>query len=290
MHRYNYNIMNKTTEFLKKYNSIVVFSNYRTGSTALCNILANFIQQQNTPVFLWMEYLLNNLYLTEKYGGLQVDAMKSGSFAYGPGNIYVAKRPVPYHIVQSTLKFFNKARLNNFVIFKVMPDDFLNGNDKLLMDYILKDDTIFKIGLNREDTYNTIISSVEAALTNQHHIIKDQPIAKSDIIQQIVPSHIINRTVDNIIQHHTWLFYNHFLLNQIIWYDELSNLSISDLGLHHFAETMFLKNTADHSTRATTHFLNSDEFLKCASVLHNEILPLVENVRSVSTNKHMWRY
>ena len=282
--------MDKTTEFLQKYNSIVVFSNYRTGSTALCNMLANFIQQYNTPVFLWMEYLLNNLYLTEKYGGLQVDAMTSARFMYGPGAIHVAKRPVPSHIVRSKLEFFNKTRLKHFVIFKVMPDDFLNGNDKLLMDYILTDDTIFKIGLNREDTYNTIISSVEAALTNQYHIIKDQPIAKADIIKQIVPAQLINTTIDNIIQHHTWLYYNHFLLNQIVWYDELDSLNIHELGLHHFSETMFIKNTVDHSTRANTNFLNSDEFLKCAAILHKEIVPLVENVRSVSSNKHLWLY
>lgn len=256
----------------------------------LCDILANFIRSHHVPVFNWAEYLTTNLYLVDSFIGLQTTGMVIGQIPYGDGWISVTDRPIPSHIVQSKLEFFNSVRKKNFVIFKIMPDDLLNGNDKLITDYILNDDSIFKIGLNREDTDNIIISTIVCGLTGVWHNIENQSTTVPDIEKKPTTAYAINDIVKKIIMHNTWLFYNHKLLNQIIWYDELHDLHIDEMGLHSFSKSIFLQSQLSHKERADKFVIDSKEFLECAEKLHKDIIPLVENVRKVSTYKDSWKY
>jgi hypothetical protein len=282
--------MDQCYEFLDKYNSIVIFCNYRTGSTALCDILSNFIRKHGTPAFNWAEYLTTNLYLTDSYIGLQANGIQANHYLYAGGAIKIAERPIPAHILQAKMDFFNRMRKDNFIIFKIQPDDFLNGNHEIINREILADESIYKIGLTREDTDNLIISNITAGLTGIWHKIKDieqQPLAPE---KKPVPFKMIDNNVKNVIMHNTWLFYNYQTLNKIIWYDELNSLNIDELGLHNFSESIFLKNDKLHVDRCKEYFLDSEEFLSLVQQIHDDLKPIVQNVRHISYYRNKWKY
>ena len=282
--------MDECYEFLDKYNSIVIFCNYRTGSTALCDILSNFIRKHGTPVFNWGEYLTTNLYLTDSNIGLQTHGIQANHYLYAGGAIRLAERPIPVHILQAKIDIFNRIRKDHFVVFKIMPDDFLNGNHDIINKDILADDSIYKIGLTREDTDNLIISNIAAGLTGTWHKIRN--IDQSPVIteKKSVPFKMIDDTVKNTIMHNTWLFYQYIKLNKIVWYDELNSLNIDELGLHNYSESIFLKDDKSHISRCEEYLLDSEEFLSCVKKIHQDIMPIIQNVRHVSTYKNKWRY
>lgn len=279
--------------FTDKYDSIVIFGNYRTGSTTLCDILCNYIKDNGKKCFNWSEYLSSNQYvIKDKHDGLRTKSMCVDYINYQEGRVRLAERPAQEHIVESKLKFFREIKKNTFTIFKISPDDFKNENYKLIDEYIMKDDRIFKIGLNREDIANSIISLAIGANFNIWNSNFSEHIEayKAEVTKVKVSLLFLDNCVRNIIAHNTWLYYNHNNLNQIVWFNELTHLNIPELGLLNFSKSKYDKIPFTHADRVNKYFLNKEEFLNFIEEAEREISPIVQNVHNVSTYKDSWEY
>ena len=278
--------------FLEKYDAIVVFGNYRYGSTALCNILHNFFTSNGVNAFNWSEYLSMNQYITPVDSSLVSKSIKLNYIPYSTDVIKLAERPIPSFIVKSKLEFFNKIKKKNFVIFKIAPDDFKNGNDSLISEHILNNDRIYKIGLNRKDVKNAIISNLIGGYFNIWTANKEEYQASytSDAKKRTISLEYLNKITHNIILHNTWLYLNYSKLDKIVWFDELPNLTIPDIGLYKFSDSIYEINTYTHEDRARRYFNDSDELLRVLDIFDEEMQPLIQNVINVSTDIANWKY
>ncbi len=270
-------------EFFEKYDSIVVIGNYRFGSSALCNILHNFVKSKGIKAFEWSEYLSINKFIVDSDEGLVDRWLSIDLFPFEDKIIRVDQRPIPRFLVKSKLDYFNEVKKKNFVIFKISVEDFYDGNDELIEKYILNNDRVFKLGLNRFDVDNAIVSHLVGEYFNFWNsnesgtaLFNSTPVVKARVEQKVI-AHIFK----TIVMHNTWLFHNHKCLNQIVWHHELDHLNINEMGLTNFSESKFAKNPVPHRQRTDKYFTNSEEVLKFTSLVQKELEPLISSIKAL---------
>jgi hypothetical protein len=280
-HRHNVHM----DDFLSKYDSIVVFGNYRYGSTVLCDLVHNCMESQGVESIELNEYLHSNKYLaqTEEHG-LVSRSLIVDRIPFGKAHISFIEGQPPKHLVRSKLEHWQQLRRSRFVIFKISPDDFHNGNDDLIYQYVINDPRVYKLGLNRAAINHAIVSYAISIYHNvwNENAAKLQELWQTEVQPVEVSARFLQDYVNLIMQHNTWLYFNSDKLRDIAWFEDLSDLRLPDLGFNGFSSTKIAKHPIDHVTRARKYFTNADDLLSAADLLQTQLKPLIDNVRRVT--------
>ena len=276
-------INNCMIDILDRYDSIVVFGNYRYGSTVLCDLLHGFLESQGIDAQEWNEYLHSNKYLAPHiYHGVISQSLDVDMIDFGKDKVLFVSDPPQPHIVRAKLEHWRKARRNNFIVFKISPDDFGNGNSELIREYVLDDPRVYKLGLNRSSVGNAAVSY---AIGTYHNVWNDNDAAlkamwAKDVPQARVQTHLLQHYVNLVLRHNHWLYFNADILDEVAWFEDLSNLNLPGIGYHGFTETDIEKHPIDHATRARKYFTNADDLLSFSANLDAALRPLIDNLRS----------
>ena len=274
------------TNILDRYDSIVVFGNYRYGSTVLCDLLHGFLESQGINAQEWNEYLHSNKYLapSANHGVISL-SLDVDMIDFGQDKILFVSDPPQPHIVRAKLEHWRRARRDNFIVFKISPDDFDHGNSELIRQYVLDDPQVYKLGLNRNSVGNAAISY---AIGSYHNVwneneAKLRAMWEADVTQARVHTHLLQHYVNLVLRHNHWLYFNAGILDDIAWFEDLRNLQLPGIGYHGFTETDLAANPVDHQTRARKYFSNADDLLSFAQRLQIELQPLIDNLRSATS-------
>ena len=253
---------------LDKFNTIAVFSNYRYGSSAICNILRNFAVSVGRPVYDWSEYLTEMTRVVSTVDGYKT-IIGERRLAFGKDLISVNNDPQPRHITRVKLDTWDRARKDSLIVFKIMPQDFEEGNDSLIYDRILSDPKVYKIGLNREDVSNAAISFLVGHQHEIWHGTKEQfeDWWKLDVRPIPVDHDLLQFYAKHVSRHNMWLDHATHLLDEIVWFDELGALDLPNIGLHGFRD------------RANRYFTDPDDLLRFLEAFQSEMQPLIDSLK-----------
>lgn len=263
-----------------RYDAVMVFALPRSGSSALCDGLSLWLRQQGFTAENWEEFLAPQKYLTASETGYTIRSLQQDTVPFGAETIWLSSRPSTPHVVRAKMALWQQHRVDHMIVSKLMPFDLRDGADLLINQMVLGDDRVLKLGINRMDVGNALISW----LIGMHHgIWYGSAVDIMDRLQRpiepiMVSADLLQRYVNLVQQHNHWLWYSADRLDRILWFHDLRDLHIPELGFRGILPTKIQLTPMDHEARARRCFANADEVLACAHELEIALRPLISNV------------
>jgi hypothetical protein len=270
---------------IDSFKGICIFAYGRSGSTLLCEQLANALRvkhQLNTKSLY--EILTPHCVLTPDFKELAVDMTG------------LNERPF-----RTSLDLYRLERVEDiissdiFPIFKIFSSDMTHDNKDVMDRIIVNNSNIFKISLNRADVVNQYLSWMISCVTGVwHHYDFDDPnhtIDKNNGYsndRSIPPSNKHNADLNyakyiasGVLLHYMWHFeVGYRKCNQTVWYDQLFNTDYPELGISKtdLIESQ-LKMNESHIETLHQCFKNADEIIDIAKRLESSIKPMLDILR-----------
>ena len=267
------------------YKGICIFAYGRSGSTILCEQLANAIKiNHGYDTRSLYEILTPHCVLTPDFKELAVDMTG------------LNERPF-----RTSLDLYRLERVEDiissgiFPIFKIFSSDMTHNNKDVMDQLVVNNPNIFKISLNRADVVNQYLSWMISCATGVwlHYDFNDpnHSISKNNgyIDDRSVPPNnkrhadlnYAKYIASGVLLHYMWHFeVGYQKCNQTVWYDQLFNTDYPDLGIskNDLIESQ-LKMNDSHIETLHQCFSNADDIIKIAKRLENSVSPMLKLLR-----------
>lgn len=272
------------TKFWQDHDCIAVCGNFRYGSTALGTKLQSWAKQHNDRVLFLNEFFTLHHFLDDPHGAYAPNFFPVDHLQLQGSNAKVKltiDRPIPDNIFRAKCDWLRDKMRDIKIILKIDPDDWQGLNGRELERFILDNPRVFAIGLNRQDIGNAMISYLIGVRFNFWNFGKDDlALALSEPVQPItVGTGEMQEFVRCAILHNNWLWYMRDRLGAMVWYEDIQDLRIPELGIRENVWSWSTRNDMDHHDRARRYFVNHDAVIAMAQQLQQSLEPLLTAVR-----------
>ncbi len=286
--------MSLAEQFAEKYDCVVICGNFRFGSTALSVKLSSWLTHLKCDV-LW----LNEFFTAHHF----VDFDEQGKFSFNSirddfipfdGDSHAIElalhRPIPDSLVRFKIGWLKDKMRTHKIVLKTDPVDWTGASGKILEDFIFENPRIYKLGLNRRDIGNAMISyliGIQCGYWNSGESEFKTEMSKS---VNPVPAHLhrMQEFWNFTLTHNNWLWYMHRRIDHLVWYDQIENLQISEIGLISEPSKIWTyKNPIPHSDRLKKYFTNPDAVADVAKHVQDNMHELIDSVYRLYRNPRL---
>lgn len=251
-----------------KFNGICIFGNLRTGSTYLCQQLAEAMEKVHGKKVLQLyEYLSSAVSYTKDWQSVLIDPTHRIPRPFTTALDLDRLRKIPVLIEDG-----------NFPIMKIFPEDYTHSNYHLLHQTIIDNDSIYKICLNRLDVKNQFLSYFIARSTNKFHVYRgDLPEQDRGYKRLHVTKSEMEEIRNVILLHYNWHATNaKSYCHKVVWYHQMRDVEYLDLGLgkQDLIYDRQIKAVNDHESMAKKCIENFSETWEYASKLETDLFKL----------------
>ena len=165
-----------------------------------------------------------------------------------------------------------------------VPSAFQGPSGLLIRDQLLSNPRVFKVGLNRQDVGNAMISyaigyhfnfwNFGPAMLQMEYDKAVEPVkAAADPLQGYV---------NDMVLHNTWLLHNMGMLQGMVWCDQLGSVDIPAMGMQGYNKTWVTAHHVPHVQRVQRYFTNHAQLLDLANAVERNMAELIGEVRRLS--------
>lgn len=284
--------MNHKQEFLGHHDIFIVVGSFRFGSTALALMIDDWIRYNwdlhMRPSLFLNEFLSQNHFVVKTNKGYGMEYMDGDVIPFGRTgqNLNLAKvRPPPPHLMRNKLIWLRKMMETHKITFKLDPPDWQAHGTELLEKYLLNDPRSYKIGLCRQDVGNAMISyciGMDFDMWNFDRETYAQQIAKP-IEKKLCRIENIQAFANTVLTHLNWLLYSADTLDAMVWYDQLGNLTMSNIEFSRVRHDQeLIKIPMTHVDRCSYYYTNGDDLVDMTNAFQDKMDPLLAEVRKVT--------
>ena len=270
--------------FVNKYDSVAVCGCWRFGTTAVSSKITEHLRKNGHATEELDEFFAGHQYYTrDSVGHLKTNFMPDNYLMLGSGDglDILVSRPIAPGLFLSKMAWLNRQVLTTKVVFKIDPPDW-NGQYAASMEKsILENRRVYKIGVNRKDVGNALISCLIGKFFNFWN--HDRETLNVEYNKPVIPVTVEMKHVyeifDAMITHNHWLWCEKERIDKLVWYDEIENLRIPEMGLVDDIECWSAKHRSLHYDRAKKYFINYEDVIHMANTVQHNLDGLIESVR-----------
>lgn len=270
--------------FFRDYDLVLICGCFRFGSTALAQKMAQFFMDHGHATLFLNEFFTAHHYLTNNDGeGLKMatiprDFIPFGDDAKGVRSTMAARQDGLFRAKLDWLR----GNMGIFkLVVKVDPDDWLGTNGEMLERCLLDNPRVYRIGLNRQDVGNAIISFLISTHFGFMNFGSDSIMSEySKPVQPVtVKAADVQPMVDLLLSHNNWLWHMRHRLDRLIWHDEIEGLRLPDIGMDTDTASLSARHPVPHDQRLRKYFINHEEVAAFAAAAQANLDGLVSEVR-----------
>jgi hypothetical protein len=277
--------MDKASEFFENHDVAAVIGCFRFGSTALSKIFRLWFSEhrhfhQKGSLFL-NEFFVDHHYVSKNTFGLKIDYLTEDRLEFGDDWLSLTnQRPARHDVMERKLRWLNRQKKENMISLKLDPEDWSSHGAALLEQYLLNDPRCFKVGLCRQDIGNAMISYAIGMNFNFWNFTESE--FQAEIAKPITPTKVKIRDLQDfanaVLSHLNHLLYTD-QLDAMVWYDQLQNVNLPNIGMFNRHCDGLYKNPIPHEERVTRYFTNGEELIGLAKAFQSQMDPLLAEVR-----------
>lgn len=281
-------MMDKKQQFFESYDIAAVIGCYRFGSTAMAKMIAAHYAKHRDlhgKSAMFVDELLNStqFFMPGTNGGMGYIEPEWVMF----GNDKVNLRnhgATAAHIMDSKFRWLKHQTKDKKISIKINPPDFTAHGAQLLHTHLFDDNRVFKLGLCRQDIGNALISFAIGMYFNFWIFNEEQ--YNLEVAKSLQPTqcylHTVQHYASMVMDHLNYLLYSADRLEAMVWYEQLTDLSIPEMGMSNSRKSSIYKTPTAHADRASTYFTNSEELIATAADLQLRFDPLLSAVRTAT--------
>lgn len=274
-----------TNRFFYRHDVIAICGCFRFGSTALANTMAQFARDSGHHVTYLNEFFTGHHYLGYGEDGqlramtLPVDHISTDGD--GPNLSTTMARPIPDSLFRAKMEWLRGNMRSSKMVLKIDPADWQGPNGLDLERFVLNDQRVYAIGLNRADVGNAIVSyligrhfnvwNMDAGELRAEHGRPVEPV-KADLS-------LVQEMHDAILMHNNWLWYMRDRIDRLVWHDEVEDLTMPDIGFTESTRIWTKRNPMPHEDRARRYFTNHDVVMRISREVQANLDGLIGSVR-----------
>lgn len=279
--------MDQTSEsknFFSNYDCIAVCGCFRFGSTALGQKLAQFCVDNGYRTRFLNEFFTMHHYLaTNDENGLHATSLPMDFIPFGGDQRAIRSTMAARNdsIFRAKITWLRQNMSRYKLVLKLDPDDWIGSNGEMLEDFIFGNPRVYKLGLNRQDVGNAIISYLIGIHFGFWNFGSGTIIDEYD--KTVKPVQIVSDDlqpmVDLLLLHNNWLWYMRDRLDGLVWHDQIEHLRLPGIGLISDIDSYSAKHPIPHEKRLQKYFINHEEVGSFAAAAQANLNELISEVR-----------
>jgi hypothetical protein len=276
-------------DFFDDYDCVVVLGCFRFGSTALATMIKNWYNEHGYGCLYLQEYFTGHHYVVERNGQYVPSAFPDDNVWFGDDQQgkwlrLTTQRPMPPYLMQSKLDWLVQRMADNKIVIKIDPPDLQGPGGLLIRDQLLSNPRVFKLGLNRQDVGNAMISYAIGYHFNFWNFGPEM--LKMEYEKSVEPvkaaADPLQVYVNDMVLHNTWLLHNMGMLQGMVWCDQLGRVDIPAMGMQNYSKTWVTAHHVPHDQRVQRYFTNHAQLLDLANAVERNMAELIDEVRRLS--------